>query len=512
MFTFLPVKKPDWLYTYFYKNVAIVAGVLKTQGEGSEKLILCAHALENYVHTHGSISEEVLTEYIHKALLNNLPFFMLILIENKLLVATGHEFSVLLTRGGHRYTVAAPNQMAQGSVVQGDVFAIEAMGIEESIVELEVVPLGEEMADEAPVEDAPLEIAHPLAQPLSRGFSPSQKWYLILVAFAVLLMAVIYNHNLKQKAQVYLEKQQQIQTLLVKAQEAANVNTQQAQEFYNEAVALFNEAKPLALKSQEAQVKALEQMLADLKDTVANRKQTELLVFFDFALDKADFSVKHAFLQGVQLLALGTDGTLYTLNTATKSFTKTRVANASMAFALPKKTFALTDGGVIDTASGTVVIESVTAAQDVCVYNSNIYMVPPEKNDFIKYVPSEQGYAKGVSYFLASKPKTINSCFIDKEGSVYFATENGVAAFKQGKTLGLALGEPRLNSVTKVLKGENGDIAVWSKPEGRVLVYSAQGVYKKEILSPQLTTAGIAVMSGNTLLFLQGNKVYELEL
>ena len=168
-------------------------------------------------------------------------------------------------------------------------------------------------------------------------------------------------------------------------------------------------------------------------------------------------------------------------------------------------------------SKGKIVIPKETqwsSINSMQVYNGNIYLLDGGNNSLYKYPVTTDGYGDRVSYFKGSYMDMDTSSTFAIDISVYVTNKDVVTKYTAGLKDDFKLSIPGENvTITKIITHtDQTELYLWDKKNGTLYITTRDGVYERQISSPQLSQATDVEVYNNKALLLKGAKLYSVEL
>lgn len=332
----------------------------------------------------------------------------------------------------------------------------------------------------------------PVVERLRAGLPAPSKRMLIglaaVILFIVLLLSIFLTKQNNENTQSREAYDQIINDATKKYDEAEglkNLNAALAQDDYKKAQEIIKEGLPKVKKgsAEEKELLALLQKIeGNLADTEGENVSLKAIDITESAM--ADQAVK---------------------------------ANTSFAVSDENDTYVLTSTNV--QKNGEEIIKNEDGWEKptgISIYNGNVYILD-KANGVLKYSDGSDGFGKS-SYFSGDAPSMSNASGIGIDGSVYIAFSDGsMKKYTKGKEESFTLSglpTPLNNPKQVVTNADSDNLYILDSGNGRVVVLSKDGAFKKAYKAEALKTATLIDVreADKKVYVLTGKNLFTLEL
>lgn len=331
----------------------------------------------------------------------------------------------------------------------------------------------------------------------------NRKYTFIVVAILCVILVWSVGFGVKRRMDQAFKKE--IASYTLKITEALQHAQEKAVQSNNEAFAFINQAKKDLETLQEKvgarkipQIQKLLTHITDVEKNIMKKEEQKYDEFYDLHLIEKDARGDVLSVDQDVLAVLDKNaGAVYVISLSKKSnytIKKGELRESSLMFFYDNTPYVYkqSDGlYTVDTEKKlTRVIEKDTEWGHIVsfsVYNGNIYLLDGDKNDIYKYLVVDNGYSSKQSYFKKGQLIDFNnahSLMIDS--SIYIGTDHAVYKYTSGLKDGFSTKIPGDTTAifTQLFTDKNvTKIYVLDKEQGRVLLFSKQGSFEKQIES-----------------------------
>ncbi len=367
------------------------------------------------------------------------------------------------------------------------------------------------------------------------AFSNIEKRSKILIGAVLLICLVLFGWNMTKgiqnrggvqigQGQSYDEKKQGLESTIEQASTKID-SIDEGMQLLQGARDTIASLKKTAPKDKQKELDDLQKRVQDTESTLVNREYKEPQEYYDFAVEEKNAVGKKLSLFEDKGYILNPAGKVYILTLEKKSLLKVtlpkKVGEGSLVSGYEKNTYILNpEEGITridETSKGKIVIPKDTKWGTIVsmqVYNGNLYLLDGGNNALYKYPVTTDGYGDSTSYFKGTyMDMDVNSTFaIDI--SVYVANKDVVAKYTAGLKDDFKLSIPGAHvTISKIITHtDQTDLYLWDKENGALYIASRDGVYKKQIVSPQFSQVDDVEVYNNKVYLLKGAKLYAVDL
>ncbi len=136
-------------------------------------------------------------------------------------------------------------------------------------------------------------------------------------------------------------------------------------------------------------------------------------------------------------------------------------------------------------------VEKLLSAEDIAVYNDNLYVLTSQAQQIIKMRPQGDGFEAGTAWITASNSNITKATAMAVDGDIYLIVDDNVVKFSSGHEGALTLStiDPALSKPTAIWTAFESKYLYLLEPEqGRVIVYDKQGKLIAQYLSGSFNT------------------------
>lgn len=272
------------------------------------------------------------------------------------------------------------------------------------------------------------------------------------------------------------------------------------------------------------EIREIDQLITNEENKITKKEEKKYEEFFDLGVDSKEAKGVNVYLDSNNLSVLDkAQGIIYTISLDKKSLDKVQSPKIKTGQRIARygdSLFLLAADGIykID-ADGkpNKVIDKDTAwgmIVDLWVYNGNIYLLDPAKDQIYKYLVAEKGYSGKTPYFQGSGSglKNANSLAIDS--SVYVGFPDNIFKFTAGSQEDFKTSFPNPHvAITKVFTAnEIEKVYAWDKTNGSLYILGKNGAYEREIDSPVLKQTDDFAVYQNKAYLLSGQKIFVMNI
>jgi len=321
-----------------------------------------------------------------------------------------------------------------------------------------------------------------------------------------------------------------IQERLDLAQQQLNTDPISSREIVQEAISSLEKLHKENLKSSA--VKLIDEKIiqtSNFYNEISGKKEiSELDVFYDLRLVKSDYIANGIDANGNKLVLLDSEKKqvvlldIPTKKVEVKDFSSYEYArdlavNENEVFVLSDglKSFNLTQGSEIKSIRE--LGDSNRDATFISAYDRFVYVISPEKREIYRYSKGEDGYSDPIGWMQSAtglKYSEITSFSID--GDIWLSTIDGqIKKFSSGREVSFntrGLNEEFSSSVKIFTNINQMNIYVLEADKNRIVIFSKDGEFKREIKSVSLSTVGAIVASEvqNKIFAVSGSIIFEI--
>lgn len=269
------------------------------------------------------------------------------------------------------------------------------------------------------------------------------------------------------------------------------------------------------------------------KQAAMNLEETgDLPIFYDMRLAVPDF---------VATIAAGNQEYIFAIDTQQQTglllnmTTKQVISKVDPIFSRARSVTVIPGEGFVILSSGLYLIpftatelipqilkeegDSNRQASLIGAFGPYVYVLNPIKRSLYRYAKQKEGYSNPIGWLqdpLGVAYDIVTSLTID--GDVWVTTANGeLKKFTAGKVSSLSLApvEPKIaNPIVLATAEESQALYILEPSTKRIVIYSKDGQFLKQVISPSLAAAQTLIVnvSTNTLFIINGSLVYALNL
>lgn len=277
------------------------------------------------------------------------------------------------------------------------------------------------------------------------------KIFIVGVALAligILLWSVVFGYQRRQSAQLKEkidQTQEEIETLLVEAEDLATLDSEKATVILDESKKILAQLTvELEGKNRDDDLKKIEKRIAEVERIITKREEKTFDEFYDLALEDESAKAIKTYLEGSSLALFDKNNSrVYVLDLDSKSleeYTSAEIENAiDIALYQGNPYVFHPDKGVVRFSSNSAVEllippdEEWGSIVDLAVYNGNIYLLDQKNDEIYKYLVAENGFSDKQSYFGAGESLDLSKAkdmVID--GSIFINLSDSVVKFTRG--------------------------------------------------------------------------------
>ena len=362
-----------------------------------------------------------------------------------------------------------------------------------------------------------------------KPFDQKKKMTLIAVFLVAILLiwSVIFGYQRRTEAKIKKNigsTKELVTQRLKEAEDVANLNIDRSLALINESKEEVKELLAKAGKKHQKEIDEISKMILDREGKILKKEEKKYEEFFDLAVDNKEASGEVLYLDGENLAILDKKGTIYILSLAKKLLKKRvsqEIKNADLPAVYQEEVlFYKTGEGIYkigdDNKSKKVVENDKDWGKiiDFKIYNGNLYLLDQTKDEIFKYLVAETGYSSKLSYIKTGQATDLgeaNSIAID--ASVYIGFNDRISKYTAGEQDAFKTEFPTKDvNINKIFTSKEADkVYGWDK-EGVVYIFSKDGIYEGQILSPILIKADDFVVYNKGIFVLVGQKIYRINL
>jgi len=353
-----------------------------------------------------------------------------------------------------------------------------------------------------------------------------QKRILIIVSivFVIFLWSVIVGSQKKANAKVESDlktKKEIIVEDLNQAQDVAFLNLSRARALITSSKQTLSELKKEVGSTHKKEIADLEKLIQEKESSIFNKEEKPTEAFYDLSVDSPNAKGKKMYLDKDNLAILDPAHGVYTLSLSKKSLDNKNpkeVKKATLVGLSEDSTFFLTDVGMVQITGDKV--QKVIAHDadwgnivDFALYNNNLYLLDPSKNQVYKYSPIEGGYSGKSSYFKSGQDvKLSDARSIAIDSSVYIGLPQKIFKFTAGIAEDFSTSFPSENiDIKKIFtSGDVEKVYAWDKSNGVLYILSKTGSYEREVKNIKLKNVDDFVVSGKYAYLLSGSQILRM--
>lgn len=152
---------------------------------------------------------------------------------------------------------------------------------------------------------------------------------------------------------------------------------------------------------------------------------------------------------------------------------------------------------------------------DMQVYNGNIYLLDPEKQNIYKYLVAENGYSDTVPYFSSGIPSLGGAKSFSIDVAIYVGLNDSILKYLSGQQQDFAAQLPEADlTLSKVYTDKESD-SVYGLDKAKGILYSWKkdgGAYAKQIQSDAFIKCDDLVIYKDAAYILKGSAIFKVGL
>lgn len=397
----------------------------------------------------------------------------------------------------------------------------------EQIDKQQVIPL-EEKRNQSKIKEKLNGLYTDLRQRSEASSSRKKFTFVILIILlTIFIWSVVLGYQRRKEQAVRNQIQAvkvEVMALLEKADEVSFLDPTESNRYIGEAKKKVNELNETYGKEYQKEIDPLVNEIEKKETGITKQENKEPEEFFDLTIESKN-AVGSSMNLDLDTVAI-TDkknGRVYFLSLSKKSLETKNIpeirsaktetyADNEVFFHIPGKGFYKTEDSKIkkiidqDSEWGTALIPGV--------FNSNIYILDSQKNDVLKYIPTETGYGEKTSYFKGTIPSLSDANSLAIDGSLYIGMIDSVAKFTSGLQEKFDVKTPQTSSqfIKTLTNSDAEQVYVWDKKNGNLTLLSKEGSYVKSIRSTSFQKATDVVVYNNAAYLLDGHSILKIDL
>lgn len=322
----------------------------------------------------------------------------------------------------------------------------------------------------------------------------------------------------------YDEKKQQVEKLVEQAKAQTDA-VDEGLKMLKEAQETVQILKKTASKDKEQEVSELQKNISDAESALVKRVVKKANEYYTFAVEEKNAHGTKISLFEDKAYVLNPDGKVYILTLEKKSLLTIplpkKVSGDALVSGYEKNTYVLnpTEGiyKLDEAGKGKIAIPKETqwsSINSMQVYNGNVYLLDGGNNALYKYPVITDGYGDRVSYFKGSYTDMDTSSSFAIDISVYVSNKNVITKYTAGLRDDFKLSIPGDNvTITKVIThSDQKSLYLWDKQNSALYIVSRDGVYERQVSSPQFSQASDVEVYNDKAFLLKGAKLYSIDL
>lgn len=359
----------------------------------------------------------------------------------------------------------------------------------------------------------------------SRAFTISA----IIILIGILTWSVVFGYQRRQAAREAAQietTQQEIETILTKAEEQAILNLDQALARIEEARSKQSALATQLGESHAESLAKLSNLINDAESRILKKETVEYDEFYNLNLEKKDATATEVGIFETSVALLDKENTtIYVLELDSKSLTQYSAANVASATQVDiygdDVYYLVPSEGIFRFTSRTKSEEIIPengdwkTIQDMDVYSGNVYVLDIGNDEIYKYLVTEDGFSDATSYFGSGESVNLaDARGITIDSSIYIATKSTLYKFLSGVQDAFSpkfpQEEPQFDYVYSDAESDN--MYALDKKHAAVYIMNKVGEYKKQIQADIFAKAlAVYIFDGN-LHIVSGSTVYEVPL
>lgn len=354
---------------------------------------------------------------------------------------------------------------------------------------------------------------------------------IVFILFAILIWSVGFGVQRRTKAlqaKKISAAQESIHSKLTEAKDLSALNPDHSVELLNQAKSELSQVRHEVGDNKNELLIKLSQEVDEAEKQILHKDEKSAEVFYELSLIEKGATAKTMYLEDTTLSLLNTDGgKVYQLDIGKKSaqtVKKGEYSGASKAASYSDSIFVLKSDGVYKTdsdgkTSRVFQNDEWGRAVDIAVFNGNIYILDPQRDEIYKYLVAESGYSDKISYIKSGGVNLERATSMAIDSSIYVSLGARIAKFTSGLRDSFDFNPPTDKSFNfdKVFADQsNENVYLLDKSLGEVIVTGKNGTYQRQISSSVLSKALDFVVveeSENAGIYvLTGDKIYRIGL
>ncbi len=387
----------------------------------------------------------------------------------------------------------------------------------------------------------PQELSTPLKDTVSEmiltlinKFSLDGRFKLVLAA--AIIVVILVGGGLKFKSVKDAQNKQQFNQYMQAASDDFNaaqnlktLNPVDAETKLKEAK--DNIGKALKIDSKNQQALDLQKQINGSSNEVAQSAEANFIQYLSLDLIKKGFSAQKMSLSGNNLMLLGFDNTLVTVDLKKKSnqtlADKSKLGQANLASIGDTAVVVYSgDKGVLKVDLGNKSVQLISKPDpkwkeidDLAFFSGNVYLLDAKANQIWKYLPTSNGYSDPRNYFSdKTTPNLSGALKMQIESSVYVLKSSGeILRFTKGESDSFSysgLDKNVKNPKSLFTSSDTDNLYLLDSGNSRLLVLNKGGAYISQYIGDKFAAASDIVVSeeDKKVYLLDNNTIYTIEL
>lgn len=278
-------------------------------------------------------------------------------------------------------------------------------------------------------------------------------------------------------------------------------------------------------KVSAADLTAATKELDDFEAKVMKRETKKAEPFYDLTMEEKGAQGSALALDGETVTVLNKTGRIYRLSLNNKSIGKKvlpEIANADLVGSYNGNTYFFKQGaGIYKTDADDKLKRIINADSawgdiaDMQVYNGNIYLLDPGKQNIYKYLVTENGYSDLIPYFQSGIPSLGGAKTLSIDVAIYINLNDSILKYLSGQPQDFAANLPESDiALSKVYAAKDND-NVYGIDKAKGILYSWTkdgGSYVKQIQSAAFVKCDDFVIYKDAAYVLKGSSIFKVGL
>jgi len=348
----------------------------------------------------------------------------------------------------------------------------------------------------------------------------------VLIIFIIFVWSVVLGVKRRTNKQATLKiaaAKELVGQKLSSARDVAYLNMPRAEELIRESKQIVGDLDKKYPNRKD--LEEIRSMVNETENKILKKEEKSYSEFFDLGVEAKGAKGSKFYLDQDNLLILDKEaGTMHKLSLEKKSIESVKASPLREASLIgiyeDKRFFYSPSVGVYQVDDSGKVKQIIKGDKewgdiaDMSLFNGNIYLLDNGKSDVYKFVPTDNGFGGGKSYFEADQKTDLSwSESLAIDASVYIGGGNTVIKFTSGLRDGFSMTLPNDKvAIAKIITNQDlNAIYLWDKKASMIYVVGKSGEFSRQISSSILGKATDLVVYKDQIYALDGSKIYKID-